>query len=165
VEGQAAGAGLDAGVARDAVADAATSSVSAEAAEAGERGAAPGESDDGSLSDAEVNRLIARANYHRRHGGPEAAEESYRQALAARPTNARALAGLARLYLRHGRGAEARRLSSQLVEPQPSSPGAQVLHGDALRATGNRPGARAAWHRALRARPGYGPAKRRLGLR
>lgn len=76
---------------------------------------------------------------------------------------ARELARTAREHLHRGERAPALRAARRAAELRGSLPYYQVVLGDALTANGQRPAARRAYRRALRLRPNYEPALRRLG--
>ncbi|MFK7989484.1 MAG: hypothetical protein AB8I08_25940 [Sandaracinaceae bacterium] len=76
---------------------------------------------------------------------------------------ARTLARLARRQLRAGEAAEALTNARRAASLRRHLPYYQVLLGDTLRANGQRRAARRAYRRALRMRPDYAPAQRRLG--
>ena len=78
-------------------------------------------------------------------------------------TEARQLARTARRSLRAGDGPAALSAARRAAELRGGLPYYQVLLGDALRANGERRAARRAYRRAVRLRPGYAPAVRRLG--
>ncbi len=75
---------------------------------------------------------------------------------------ARALARTSRQLLRDGDRAAALATARRAAALRGGMPYYQVLLGDALRANGQRAAARRAYQRAVRLRPGYGPAVRRL---
>ena len=75
---------------------------------------------------------------------------------------ARALARAARRHLRAGQHAEALVAARRAAQIRGGRPFYQVVLGDALRANGQRAASRRAYRRALRLRPGYAPATRRL---
>lgn len=76
---------------------------------------------------------------------------------------ARQLARAARAHLRDGDRASALTAARRAAELRGGMPYYQVLLGDALRANGQRAAAQRAYRRAVRLRPRYGPAMRRLG--
>lgn len=75
---------------------------------------------------------------------------------------ARTLARRARQLLGRGDAEAALAAARRAAELRGGMPYYQVLLGDALRANGQRAAARRAYRRAVRLRPGYGPAVRRL---
>ncbi len=75
---------------------------------------------------------------------------------------ARTLARRARQLLGRGDSEAALAAARRAAELRGGMPYYQVLLGDALRANGQRAAARRAYRRAVRLRPGYGPAVRRL---
>lgn len=79
-----------------------------------------------------------------------------------RRTRARTLARQARRALRDGRSRQGLRLAREAADLRGGLPYYQVLLGDALHANGRRAAALRAYRRALRLRPGHGPARRRL---
>lgn len=81
---------------------------------------------------------------------------------SARHTRARALAREARVFLQRGRAQRALRRAQRAARLRWHLPYYQVLLGDALAANGQGVEAQRAWRRALRMRPGYQPAVRRL---
>ncbi len=111
---------------------------------------------------ARIEYLIDRANYRRRHGEPAGAATDYEAVLRVESTNARALAGLARLNLDRGRGSEAVGYARRLTRTHPSQPANFVLLGDCLLAAGDRSGAIRAFQDALRLAPGYRTARERI---
>jgi tetratricopeptide (TPR) repeat protein len=110
-----------------------------------------------------VRRLIREANYARSHGDAEAAEAGYLHVLRLDRANARALAGMVRLYQSRSEPRTALFWARRLTTLHPEMPANHVLLGDILEATGDHSGARAAWERALSVSPGYDAAERRLG--
>ena len=97
--------------------------------------------------------------------GPEhlVREASKRGVIFAARLEARVLARTARAHLRRGERSEALRAARTAADLRRGLPYYQVLLGDALAANGERGAARRAYRRAVRLRPGYGPAVRRLG--
>jgi tetratricopeptide (TPR) repeat protein len=93
------------------------------------------------------------------------AVETFRAALRVKPNDAMAALNLARALLDRGSPcdvAEAEELAKQGVARLPTVPAAYELLGHALELSGNPPGARAAYERALTLDPCYQPA--RVGL-
>lgn len=78
---------------------------------------------------------------------------------------ARRLARMARDQIRRGERAQALVTARQAADLRGGLPYYQVLLGDALAANDRRAAARRAYRRALRLRPGYPPATRRLERR
>jgi len=111
---------------------------------------------------ARIEYLIDRANYRRRHGEPVAAATDYEAVLRVESTNARALAGLARLNLDRGHGSDAVGYARRLTRTHPSQPANFVLLGDCLLAAGDRGGAIRAFQDALRISPSYRTARERI---
>lgn len=111
---------------------------------------------------ARIEYLIDRANYRRRHGEPAGAATDYEAVLRVESTNARALAGLARLNLDRGHGSEAVGYARRLTRTHPSQPANFVLLGDCLLAAGDRGGAIRAFQSALRLSPSYRTARERI---
>jgi len=81
------------------------------------------------------------------------------------PAQARELARRARAQLQSGDAAGALQAARRAAEIRGGRPFYQVLLGDALRANGERAAANRAYRRAVRLRPGYRPAMRRLHRR
>lgn len=75
---------------------------------------------------------------------------------------ARTLARQARAELREGNSGQALDHAREAAELRGGLPYYQTLLGDALHANGRRAAARRAYRRALRLRPGYAPAQRRI---
>jgi hypothetical protein len=111
---------------------------------------------------ARIEYLIDRANFRRRHGDPDGAARDYEAVLRLEGSNARSLAGLARLNLDRGRGEDAARYARRLVRTHPSQPANHVLLGDCLLAAGDRTGAIRAFQDALRIQPSYRTARERI---
>ena len=108
-------------------------------------------------------RLIREANYARSHGDGDAAESGYLHVLRLDRANARALAGLVRLYQARNEPRSALFWARRLTTLHGEMPANHVLLGDILEATGDHAGARAAWERALAISPDHRAARRRLG--
>jgi hypothetical protein len=124
----------------------------------------PGETGStGSRHETEVEYLIDRANYRRTHGELPAAEADYLRVLRLSPTNARAMAGLARVHLARHDARSAATWARRLADGHSPNAGNYVLLGDALAASGDRAGARQAWERALAISPSSHDARQRLG--
>jgi DNA-binding response OmpR family regulator len=111
---------------------------------------------------ARIEYLIDRANFRRRHGEPAGAATDYEAVLRVESTNARALAGLARLNLDRGHGSEAVGYARRLTRSHPSQPANFVLLGDCLLAAGDRGAAIRAFQDALRLSPSYRTARERI---
>lgn len=117
---------------------------------------------DGTERRARIEYWIDRANYRRRHGEPAGAATDYEAVLRLEPTNARALAGLARVNLDRGRGADAVTYARRLTRSHATQPANFVLLGDCLLAAGDRSGAIRAFQDALRIQPSYRTARERI---
>ena len=94
--------------------------------------------------------------------GPTAAS-GYLSVLLAYALVLGAVLGAARRLLRAGQPAQALETAREAARLRPGRSYYQLLLGDALAANGRRVGARRAWRRALRLRPGSAAATRRLG--
>ncbi|MBK6847662.1 MAG: protein kinase [Proteobacteria bacterium] len=91
-----------------------------------------------------------------------AAEEAFRNAIAADPRTAPAYAGLAAVAFQRGRYVEAVRAARQALELDPRLVRAHLLLGDAYLQLQRRSEAIAAWRRALALDPGNRVASQRL---
>ncbi|GAN78407.1 hypothetical protein Asru_0822_02 [Acidisphaera rubrifaciens HS-AP3] len=93
----------------------------------------------------------------------EAAGAAYEEARALRPTDARALSGLATIRRMQGRNDEALTLAQAALEADPDVPGGQTSLGTALQALGRGEEARVAFRAALARDPADADALNNLG--
>ena len=112
---------------------------------------------------ARVAALINQANFLRGRGNKRMARRRYLDVLRLQSRNGRAFAGLARLAISEGNGAEAVRYARQLARVNPAVAGTHVLLGDAYRLAGDTAAATRSYERALRVSPRNRAARARLG--
>lgn len=94
---------------------------------------------------------------------PARAESMLREGLTAEPGNHRLQEALAAALLAQGRGKEAVVLTAQIIKRRPKRASYRVIHGDALKASGDEAGAKAQWEQALVIDADNQRALRRLG--
>ncbi len=114
------------------------------------------------LDVATIDAMILRGNFARHHGDPDLAARYYRDVLAADPTNARALVGLARVLEMRGDLVEATRVARTLRDTHGDHPANHVLLADLLLAQGDRVGARTILEDVTSRFPRNEPARERL---
>ncbi|MCG8556673.1 MAG: tetratricopeptide repeat protein [Proteobacteria bacterium] len=116
----------------------------------------------GRTSVSSVSGLMKRAKQQLRARDLDGAERSFHEVLEQDPKAHHAMAGLARIYLTRGQGAEAVRFTIGIVRKRPRRAAYWILHGDALALTHDEQGARQAWQAALKLKPDSAGAKQRL---
>jgi DNA-binding response OmpR family regulator len=102
-----------------------------------------------------ADRLLKRSRYRQ-------AYDAYHRSLAYEPTSAASHAGVGLAQFRRGRLEDGTRWIQRAAQLAPDDAEMFVLYGDALGGSGDTPGARQAWERALELDPRNRAARRRL---